>query len=73
MNESFLISGRDMVLFAIPFVSLILISQFRLNGIAKPLKKSVNQRMRRCGLDPNGEPILRDPDGRLSGTRNRRK
>ena len=73
VSESFFISGRDMVFFAIPFVSLILISQFRLNGIAKPLKKATNQRVRRCGMDLSGEPILRDPDGRLSEERNRRK
>jgi hypothetical protein len=73
MGEFFLISSRDMVLFAIPFVSLILISQLRLNGIAKPPRGSASRSVRRCGMDLNGEPILRDPDGRLSGRRNRRK
>jgi hypothetical protein len=73
MNESFLISSRDMVLFAIPFVSIILISQFRLSAIAKPHKRSASQSARRCGMDLNGEPILRDPDGRVSEGPNRRK
>jgi hypothetical protein len=73
MSESFVISGRDMILFAIPFVSLILVSQFRLSGIAKPPKGSVSRSKRTCGINVNGEPVLRDPDGRVSGDRNRRK
>jgi hypothetical protein len=62
-----------MVFFAIPYVLLILVSQFRLDGIAKPLRKEVDRGTWRGGMDLSGEPILRDPDGRLSERRDRRK
>lgn len=63
MSETLLISGRDMVLFAIPFLSPIFISQFRMDGLAKPSKRSVNWGMQPCGMHSNREPIMRDPDG----------
>jgi len=67
MNESILLSGRDTLLVAIPLVLCLVVSIFRLDrGIALP-KGSLNRRRLACGLDAFGEPILRDPDGRLSG------
>ena len=67
MEEDILISGRDTLLIAIPFVLLLIFTVFRLDeSIAAP-KGSLNRRRPSCGVDEFGEPILRDPDGRLSG------
>jgi hypothetical protein len=73
MSESFLISGRDMVFYAIPFVLLTFACLFKLDGVATSSKQSANRRGSRCGASLNGEPVLRDPDGRLSEKCERRK
>ena len=66
MDEHILISGRDTLLIAFPFVILLLFSVFRLgDSIASP-KGTFGRRRPPCGTDQFGEPILRDPDGRLS-------
>ena len=71
MDQHILISGRDSVLIAIPFVFLLLISAFRLDEVIAAPKGMLNRRRPSCGIDEFGEPIFRDPDGRLSGpTRN---
>lgn len=72
MDEHILISGRDTLLIAIPFVLLLLISIFRLDEFIAAPKGALNQRRPACGVDEFGEPILRDPDGRLSGPQRRR-
>jgi len=67
LDEHILISGRDTLLIAIPFVLLLLFSVFRLDESMALPKGSLNRRRPACGIDKFGEPILRDPDGRLSG------
>lgn len=67
-ESSTLISGRDALLFAIPFIGLVFISLFRLDRvIAAPRESPVRHTRPACGVDEAGEPILCDPDGRRSG------
>ncbi len=73
MDQHILISTRDTLLFAVPFFFMLLITLFRLDQIIAAPKGSFTQQRPRCGVDPTGEPILCDPDGRLSGIRPRRR
>jgi hypothetical protein len=66
VGSTLVISGRDMVLFAIPSALLLLFSVFGLDQIIAAPKVPLSRRRPACGLDKHGEPILRDPDGRLS-------
>jgi hypothetical protein len=73
MEPHFLISNRDALLVAVPFILCLMASMFRLDrGIAQP-KGSLSRRRPACGVDQFGEPILRDPDGKLSGPPRRRQ
>lgn len=67
MGENVLTSGRDTLLVAIPLVLCLVVSIFRLDRVIALPKGSLNQRRPTCGADEFGDPILRDPDGRLSG------
>jgi hypothetical protein len=73
MEEHVLISGRDTLLIAIPFIVILMITMFRLDQILASPKQVVNGRRLACGMDKPGEPILRDPDGRLSGPPRRKR
>lgn len=69
MDHQILISSRDALLVAIPFVLILAVSVFRLDQIIALPKGSLNRRRPACGIDEFGELILRDPDGKLSGAR----
>jgi hypothetical protein len=67
MEEQLLISGKDTLLIAIPFAFILMFSILRLDQIVAAPKGALRGRRLACGLDERGEPVLRDPDGRLSG------
>ena len=69
MDQHILVSGRDTLLVALPFAVLLLLSIFRLDHLIASPKPVLFRRRPACGVDRSGEPILRDPDGRLSGSR----
>ena len=71
MDQHILLSGRDTLLVALPFVFMLLMSAFRLDHLIAAPKPLLNRRRPACGVDESGEPILRDPDGRHSGSRRR--
>jgi len=73
MDQSILMSGRDTLLVAIPLVLMIFFSIFRLDQIIARPRVSQIRRRPACGVNELGEPILCDPDGRLSGTRLRKR
>ena len=65
MHDTILISGRDSVLVAIPFVFMLFLNVFRLDEtLARPRAATARSRPT-SGMNEAGEPILRDPDGRL--------
>lgn len=64
MFDAVLRSDWDMVLFAVPFVGIFLISLFRLDELVASPKKKAKPRRTAFRLDRNGEPMLCDPDGR---------
>jgi hypothetical protein len=72
MDQSALLSSRDTLLIAIPLVLMVFISAFRLDQVIAAPKASQLRRRPVNGVDEAGEPILRDPDGRPSGTRRRK-
>ncbi len=72
MHETILKSGWDTVLFAVPFLGLLLIGFFRLDEIFASNKKQIKRRPA-VGMDPEGEPYLSDPDGRMWRAQRRRK
>ena len=67
MDDQILKSGRDTLLVAIPFVTCLIVSIFRLDGLFfKSGKSSLNKHGRpQRGVTPSGEPIFTDPDGRV--------
>jgi hypothetical protein len=66
VHETILLSSKDSLLVAIPFIGLLLVGYFRLDQIiASPKKKGRRRPM--SGMDESGEPIMSDPDGRPSG------
>ena len=65
MHRMILSSGRDTLLVAIPFVAILLISIFRLDEALSTSQGALKRRRSVCGTDEDGEPILRDPDGRV--------
>lgn len=67
MVDTVLSSGRDTVLVAIPILTLLLASMFRLDQLIAAPKETGRRDRPPCGMDRNGEPILTDPDGRPSG------
>jgi hypothetical protein len=71
--DTFLHSDGEIILFAVPFICILLMSFLRLDeliGMPKPGRKL--QRTA-CGLDRDGEPVLCDPDGRTWSRAGRRK
>ena len=65
MHDTILISGRDSLLFAIPFVFMLFLSVFRVDeALARP-RAAATSRRPAGGMNEDGAPILRDPDGRL--------
>ena len=67
MGQNTLVSGRDALLVAIPFLLILLVSIFRLDYLFATPKGLASRRQQVCGMDESGEPILLDPDGRVSG------
>jgi hypothetical protein len=69
VNETqILTSNRDALLVAIPFVTLLFISVFRLDQLVSMPKAKHGRRRPVGGTDQSGQPILCDPDGRIAGT-----
>ena len=68
MQDAILQSGWENVLFAIPFVGILLVNLFRLDEIIASPKRSTPARRPPSGCDENGDPLLCDPDGRPSST-----
>jgi hypothetical protein len=67
MNEAnAILSNRDAMLFAVPFLVILFISMFRLDQLIATPTRPVRQRPSASDIDEHGEPILRDPDGRLA-------
>lgn len=64
MYDSILHSNSDVVLFAIPFVGIFLLSLFRMDELVVAPKKKAKPRRTGYGLGRKGEPVLCDPDGR---------
>ena len=58
-----LVSGRDSLLIAVPFIVLLLSSVFGLDQLLATPKTAASRRRPACGIDEAGEPILYDPDG----------
>jgi hypothetical protein len=73
MDQSILLSNRDTLLIALPFVLTLLFSIFGLDQIAAAPRVPLSRRRPIGGIDESGEPILRDPDGRLSDMRRVRR
>jgi hypothetical protein len=72
MNETqILLSNKDTLLFAIPFLFMLFISVFRLDQVIAAPAGAQNRRPA-CGVDESGETILCDPDGRPSRIRKRK-
>jgi hypothetical protein len=56
-------SSKDAILVAIPFIALLIMGLFRLDGaFVKSRKRS--KRPPPSGVDEKGRPIFSDPDGR---------
>jgi hypothetical protein len=68
MNEEMLTTGRDAYLIGIPLILLLLFGLFRLDELVSRPKKTLKRRRPSCHVDEDGEPVLSDPDGRLSST-----
>jgi hypothetical protein len=64
MYETILKSGWDTLLFAVSFISMLLIGLLRLDGIVAAPKRAAGPRRIECGQDEDGQEILTDPDGR---------
>jgi hypothetical protein len=65
VHDTILISGRDSVLVAIPFIFMLFLSVFRFDeALARPRAATASSRQVR-GMNEAEVAILRDPDGRL--------
>jgi hypothetical protein len=64
MYETILKSGWDTLLFAVPFISMLLIGFLRLDEVVAAPKRPAGHRRAVCGEDEDGQAILTDPDGR---------
>jgi hypothetical protein len=73
MHDTILISGRDAVLAAIPFVFILFLSVFRLDQTLARPRAEATQRRLASGMKETEVPILRDPDGRLVEPRRPKK
>jgi hypothetical protein len=63
MREAISMSSRDAILVAIPFIALLIMGLFRLDGVFVKSRKS-SRRPPPSGVDEEGRPIFSDPDGR---------
>lgn len=66
MGTNTLFFSKDAFLVAIPFLLLIVFAVFGLNDRLGHAGTKEKPRRRLCGVDGAGEPIMRDPDGKLS-------
>lgn len=73
MGESFLSSNLHIALIAVPLYFVLAFSLFRVDRLIAAPKVPLSRLRPRCGIDESGEPILRDPDGRLSELRRRKR
>lgn len=64
MHEPVLSSTRDALLFAVPFLGMLLMGMLRLDEFFVTPKRGHLPRRPPSGVDIDGEPILCDPDGR---------
>jgi hypothetical protein len=64
MHDMVLNSGRDALLFAVPSLSLLVISLFRLDSIFTGSRKTMKPQRPGATLSQDGEEMLCDPDGR---------
>ena len=69
MIDAFFHSGRDVLLFALPSLVLLVVGVFGLEETLVRPKVQLRQESRPSACDANGEPILTDPDGRIAGRR----
>jgi hypothetical protein len=68
VHEAIVSSGWDTLLLGVPFIALLFCGFFRLDQIiAAQRQPGERPRPVMGGLDEDGEPLLRDPDGRPSG------
>ena len=66
MHETVIASQWDTLLFAVPFLSLLVFGFFRLDEVFVALKRPQGfARRAPSGVDEDGVQILSDPDGRL--------
>lgn len=73
MRELVLKSGWETLLFAVPFLGILVVWLFRLDELISTPKRRAKRRRRPAGLDDDGEPLMSDPDGRPWRARNSRK
>jgi hypothetical protein len=66
MNEVVQTTGRDAYLIGVPLIVLLLVGLFRLDELVSRPKKTLKRPRLSCQIDQDGEPVLSDPDGRLS-------
>lgn len=64
MSDAFMKSGRDAILVAIPFIALLIMGLFRLDGVFVKSRKSSKASKPPSGVDEAGRTIFSDPDGR---------
>jgi len=64
MHQAILISGRDTLLVAVPFLVLFVISLFQLDKLFATPKGGIKLRRPLSGINKDGKPVLCDPDGR---------
>jgi len=64
MQDAALHSGWDTALVAVPFLIMLAVGFFHLDEVIYAPKKRMQERRPASGTDPDGVPILCDPDGR---------
>jgi hypothetical protein len=73
MHGSILHSGWETALIAAPFLIMLVVGVFRLDGLFATQKSTANRQRPVVGTDKNGQLILCDPDGRPCSPPRRRK
>ena len=66
MHDSVLNSGWQTALVAVPFLVMLLAGVFRLDEVFVAQKRDSRRQRPASEIDEDGQPILRDPDGRPS-------
>ena len=72
MNDLAQTTGRDALLIGIPLIILMLVGLFRLDELFSRPQKAIKKRRLSCQMDEDGEPVISDPDGKLSKAPSRR-